>query len=145
MVKAANPVDTGETVTLTNGPTATTTYTVTTDYLVRPAGVLLVGSGAISATDALLLSYTKHASTRIESLMSSSISGELIIEGLNCAQSGAPVIIRVWSFKPSPAEAFQLISDEFASFTLNGKIAADNTQDPNSLYFQADVATDDGV
>lgn len=141
MVKTANPIDTGETVTVTTDP-AGTTYTADTDFEARSAGVFLLGAGSISASAALLVDYTKRASTRVEALMASSASGELIIEGLNCAQSGAPVVIRIWTFKPSPAEAFQLISEEFASFTLNGKCDADTTKGSSySQYFQADVAT----
>ena len=121
---------------------AGTTYTVDVDYEVNAAGIFLLGAGSISASDDLLVDYTPRLSTRVEALMSSSVSGELIISGLNCAQSGAPVIIRVWVYKPSPAEAFQLISEEFAEFSLSGKCDADTTKGSSfSQYFQADVAT----
>lgn len=143
-VKTANAIDLGTAPVVTSDP-AGTTYVADTDYIARSGGILILGSGSISASDPLLIDYTKIAAQKIEALMSASLSGELIIDGLNCVNLGSAVRVVVWNFKPSPAEAFALISEEFASFTLNGKADADPSQSPDSEYYEMIVATDDGV
>jgi hypothetical protein len=140
-VRTAYPINTEQTVTVTSDP-AGTTYTAGTDYDVRGGGIIIYGSGSISASAALLIDYTKIAATRVEALMSASVEREMIIEGLNCAQSGAPTVVQVYRAKPSPADAFQLITDDFAQATLTGKMDADTSKGSSvSQYFRADVAT----
>ncbi len=134
-------INTEGAVVVTTDP-AGTTYTVDVDYEVRSGGIMILGAGSISADAALLIDYVKIAATRVEALMSASVERVMIVEGLNCAQSGAPTRVTVHRAKPSPAEAFQLISEEFAAATLNGKMDADTSKGSSlSQYFVADVAT----
>jgi len=140
-VPTANMINTEQSVVVTTDP-AGTTYTAGTDYDVRSGGIIIYGSGSISADDALLIDYTKIAATRVEALMAASVEKVMIVEGLNCAQSGAPTRVTVHRAKPSPAEAFQLITEDFATATLNGKMDADTSKGSSySQYFVADVAT----
>ena len=140
-VPTTYPINTEQAVVVTTDP-AGTTYTAGTDYEVRSGGILILGAGSISASAALLIDYTKIAATRVEALMAATVEKVMIVEGLNCAQSGAPTRVTVHRAKPSPAEAFQLISDDFAAATLNGKMDADTTKGSSlSQYFVADVAT----
>ena len=140
-VRTAYPINTEQSVVVTSDP-AGTTYTAGTDYEVRSGGILILGSGSIGASTALLIDYTKIAATRVEALMAASVEKVMIIEGLNCAQSGAPTVVEIYRAKPSPAEAFQLITEDFAAATLNGKMDADTSKGSSvSQYFRADVAT----
>lgn len=140
-VATANMINTEQSVVVTTDP-AGTTYTAGTDYDVRSGGIIIYGSGSISASDALLIDYTKIAATKVEALMSASIEKEMIIEGLNCAQSGAPTRVTVYRAKPSPADAFQLITEDFATANITGKMDADTSKGSSvSQYFKADVAT----
>lgn len=145
MISAANAIKTSGTITVSSATSGGgTVYTGGgDDYTVHPGGIEyhLGGTGSLAGSETVYVNYTKRAATRIEALMSASVSKYLQIDGLNCAQSGAPVVVRVWSFSPSPTDAFQLISEEFASFTLNGKMVADTSKGASeSQYFQADVA-----
>ena len=148
MIKSANAIKTGGTITVSSATAGGgTVYTGGgDDYTAHVGGIeyILGGTGSLSGGETVYVNYTKWACTRIESLMTASIEKYLQIDGLNCAQSGAPVIIRCWRFKPSPTDAFQLISDEFAEFSMNAKLDADTTKGASvSQYFQADVATSD--
>jgi len=148
MIKTDATIKTGGTITVTSATGGGgTVYTGGgDDYTVHAGGIEyhLGGTGSLAGSETVYVNFTKRAVTQVESLMSASVTKYLQIDGLNCAQSGAPVVVRVWAFKPSPTDAFQLISEEFASFTLNGKLAADTSKGSSvSQYFQADVATTD--
>lgn len=141
LVKTAFLIDTAVAPVVTTDP-AGTTYTVDVDYEVLPTGILILSAGSISASAALLVDYTKEACTEVEAIMSSSLTGEILINAANCAQSGAPLSVEIFSASISPAEAFGVIGSEFAAATLTGKMQADTTKGTSvSQYFKAKFAT----
>jgi len=120
-----------------------TVYVEGTDYNVHVGGIEYILGGSLSGSETVYVNFTRRAVTTIEALMASSVERYMRVDGLNCAQSGAPVVIQMWRAKPAPAEAFQLIQEEFASFTLSGKMDADTSKGSSeSQYFKVHVATD---
>lgn len=132
-------IDTTQTVTVT-GPSATPTYTAGTDYSVTAAGITVLAGGSIASGANVEISYTKQAINVVEALMNSGSEFELYMDGVNEAQSSAPVRVWVKRFKPSPTQDLSLISEDFAQFPINGSVliydaAAANT----SKYFSIET------
>ena len=136
-------IDEDSTVTVSSATGgAGTVYVEGTDYNVHPGGIEYILGGSLSGSETVYVNFTKRAVTAIEALMTASVERYMRIDGLNCAQSGAPVVVQIWRAKPAPAEDFGLIQDEFASFTLSGKMDADTTKGTGeSQYFKVQVAT----
>lgn len=141
LVKTVFVIDTSVAPVVTSDP-AGTTYDVTDDYLVTPSGIIIVDGGAISASTALLVDYTKKAVDVVEALTTTAKEYELIFDGLNEAQSGTPVVITVHRFKPGPAADLAIIGDEFAELTLTGDSLKDTsiTSAGLSQYFKVQAA-----
>lgn len=126
LVETADIIDTTQTVTVTSDP-AGTTHVVDVDYTVSAAGIFIIAGGGISASDPLLVSYTKKAVDVIEALTASSQEHELLFDGLNEAQSGEPSVIKVHRMKFSPADGISAISDDFGAITLTGDALKDTS------------------
>lgn len=126
LVETAFIIDTDETVTVTSDP-AGTTYTAGTDYTVTAAGILIISGGGISAEDDLLITYTKKAVDVVEGVTTTAQEVELTFVGLNEAQSGTPVVVKVHRGKFSPTQELPLIGDEFAALELTGECLADTS------------------
>lgn len=141
LVTTASMIDTTQTVVLTTDP-AGTTYTEDTDYTVTAAGVVLLAAGSISNDEALLIDYTKKAHDLVQALTTSGGEYVMVFDGLNDAQSGTPVVVKMYRAKPSPAEGLPLIGDDFAANTVTGKIVKDTTVTTAGLsqYFKIAVA-----
>lgn len=126
LVTTAFVIDTSVAPVVTSDP-AGTTHVVDTDYTVGPAGITIIDGGGISASDPLLVSYTKEAVDVVEALTTTSQEYELVLDGLNEAQSGTPVVIKVHRAKFGPAADLALIGDEFAELTLTGDALKDTS------------------
>lgn len=126
LVKTANMIDTSVAPVVTSDPSGTT-YAVETDYTVSAAGITILSTGSISASTALLVSYTKKAVDIVQALTTSGGEHELIFDGLNEAQSGAPVVITVHRAKFGPAAELGAISDDFGAVELAGEALKDTT------------------
>jgi len=141
LVQVANVIDTDQTVTVTSDP-AGTTHVEGTDYTLTAAGIKILASGGISASDPLLISYTKKAVDVVEALTSAAGEYKLVFDGLNEAQSGAPFVVTVYRAKFGPAQDMSLIGDEFAELVLSADVLADAsiTGAGLSQYFNAKAA-----
>jgi hypothetical protein len=126
LVTTANVIDTDETVTVTSDP-AGTTYVADTDYTVSAAGIVILTTGSISASDPLLISYTKKAVDVVQALTTSAQEYTLDFVGLNEAQSGVPVVVKVHRAKFGPAADLAMIGDEFAVLALTGDALKDTS------------------
>jgi hypothetical protein len=126
LVETASMIDTDQTVTVTSDPSGTT-YTEDTDYTVSAAGIVVLSTGAMAASTGYLISYTKKAVDVIEALTGSAQDRRLVFDGLNEAQSGAPVKIVVHRNKFGPADEVTAIGDDFGAVTLNGEALKDTT------------------
>jgi len=136
LVLTANVIDTAETVTVTSDP-AGTTYTADTDYTVTSAGILILDSGSISASDDLLITYTKKAVDVVQALVNSGSEYEITFVGLNESQSDSPVVVTAHRVKFTPASEKQLIGDEFGNLVLEGEVLQDDTKNGTTVsqYF----------
>lgn len=140
LVKTAKMIDTAQAVTLTSDPSGTT-YVADTDYTVTKAGIVLLAAGNISASDALLVSYSNEATDLVQAIMTSGEEFHMVFDGLNDADSGKGVVVDIFKAKPTPGEGIGLISEEFASSSINGTIIKDTTKNgtTESQYYTIDM------
>lgn len=111
-----------------------TTQTVTivgevegTDFEVTPAGIKVLASGSITASQVLDISYTKKAHDIVQAFVNAAANRRIVLDGLNEAQGGSPVVVNVHRAKFGPAAETALIGDEFGEIALSGKALLDTT------------------
>jgi hypothetical protein len=126
LIKTANVIDTSKTVTVTTDPSGTT-YTEDTDYTVSAAGITPIATGSITASESLLITYDKKAVDVVQALTTSAQEFDMVLDGLNEAQSGVPVFINAFRAKFGGAQGLGFIGDEFAEIQLTGDILKDTT------------------
>ena len=109
--------------------------------VVSAAGVKVPADSAVitEATPATI-AYTSTVAQRIEPLIEPGAEYELLFDGLNEADSGRPVIVRVWRWKAPPAEELALIDGENPGKLLaKGEILADpNRPADESPFYRID-------
>lgn len=105
----------------------TTTYTVTTDYTVSPAGITPVVGGTMLATTAFKVDYTPKAGSAIEMLTAAAKEYTLMVDGLNEADSGKPVRTTLHRGKPAATSDMSLIGDDFATLPVEFELLPDST------------------
>ncbi|HBS41185.1 MAG TPA: hypothetical protein DEA26_00790 [Oceanospirillales bacterium] len=126
-----------------------TTYTEGDDYEVTGAGVLINSTGAIAtAIDALpdpttgldlLVDYTFADYQRIQPFTESGKTYELLLDGMNQAEDGLPVVITLWKVNVGVLTEWLLKGDSIASLPFAGKLLADKTKGQGeSAYLQID-------
>ncbi len=116
-------IDVTQNVTVTSEDDATT-YTLNDDYVVRPAGILAVEGGAITDASTIKVSYQSKAANALEALVTSGEEVDVVFDGVNDV-SGTPSVVTVFRWKPSPTAGLDLISDDFATFDVEGEVLAD--------------------
>lgn len=126
LVETTFVIDTSVAPVVTSDP-AGTTYVEDTDYTVTTAGIIILASGSITASAPLLISYTKKAVDVVEGATTSAQEVELVFVGLNEAQSGTPMVVKIHRAKFNPTDELALIGDEFGAITLSGEALADAT------------------
>jgi len=126
IIQTTDMIDTSIAPVVTSDP-AGTTYTVDTDYTVSAAGIVVLSTGTIPVSTALLISYTKKAVDVIQALTSSGQEYKLMLDGLNEAQSSAPTIIVVHRAKFGPSDEISAIGDDFGAITLGGDALKDTS------------------
>lgn len=118
-----NVVDTTVAPAVTDG--AATTYVEGDDYIVSAAGITVLAAGSIPAGGTLDVSYTRKAVDVIQSLVNSAAEYKLVFDGLNEAQSGAPVVVIIHRAKFGPTQGLPLIGDDFSSMEFTGDALKD--------------------
>lgn len=126
LVKTANMIDTAVSPVVTSDPSGTT-YVEDTDYTVSAAGITVLSTGSMAASTDFLISYTKKAVDVIQALTTTAQEYEIIIDGLNEAQSGTPVLITAFRCKPGSAQGLGFIGDDFAEIPLTFEVLKDTT------------------
>lgn len=122
------------------GPGGTPTYVAGTDYEVRPGGIFILASGAITDGATILVDYTKAAADVVEALVNSGKEYELVFAGLNEARSGKAVIVTAHRVKIGAAQNIGLIGDEYAQIEVSGKLLKDTTKTGGvSQYFKVEL------
>lgn len=136
--------DPANTLTVTIDPAGTPTVaTLDTDYTVTRAGVKIIKGGGIADGDTVDVAYTKAAQNIVQALVASAREFELVLNGLNEAQSGKAVMIRVHRIKFSPTSGLQLIGDEFAEASIEGSALIDTGVVGTGLSQYMEIAQED--
>lgn len=103
-----------------------TTYTVGTDYDVRPGGIYIPASGStITNTQSLKVDYAYALQDRVETLINAAKDYELFFDGLNEARSGKGVTVRLHRMKIGAAREVSLVGDDHAALEVSGKVQKD--------------------
>lgn len=139
LVPLAHP---GATAVVVTNEAATTTYVVDVDYEVRPGGLFILASGAITNAQALKVDYTFADYHRVEAMTTGAITLELHFEGLNEANSGKPVIVDIYRAQLSPTKALSLLGEKFADLEIEAELLKDTSKVGVgvSQYFRAKLA-----
>jgi len=139
-IPTSSPIDTTEPVTVVNGAT---TYVVDDDYTIGAGGITILAGGAIADGTTIEVSYTTIDHDTVEAVTSTAKEYELYFEGMNEAKDGRSVNVHAYRIKISPTDKLSLINDDFASFTVKGKLLRDNTKKGAGIskYFKVQVAT----
>jgi hypothetical protein len=134
LIRLAHPAPTAVSVKNDGG---TVTYTAGLDYEVRPGGIFILDSftGADGAT--VEVTYTYAAYDVVEALKASSVTLEMMFEGVNEADQGKPVLVDFWKVKIGGAKALGLITDDFAALEVEGALEADTSKGTDeSAYYR---------
>jgi len=123
--KMIDMTDPATTVTVKD-ETDTTTYVQGTDYEVTAAGLKILSTGSITDGEVLHVDYDNKGTNVLEALVESGSEVRVVLDGINDA-TGKPVTVKVHRWKPSPTTGLGLISDSFATFTIEGEVLADET------------------
>jgi hypothetical protein len=114
--------------------------TAGTDFFAYPGGLKFPTGSA--ATGTVYATYLKEAATRVEGLMAASSTKFLQLDLINKAGGGEPMVVRIWSFKPAPADDVPFISGDYAGPVMSGKADADTSRGSGvSQYFTIERAT----
>lgn len=119
--------------------TEVTTYVLGTDYDEDAVSgrIYIIPGGGISDGDEIHVTaynYTADTSTTVRSGVDNTIEGSLRFIG--DPATGPIWELEVWSVSMTPEGALGFISDDYAEFTLKGKVQADSTNHPTEPYFR---------
>lgn len=107
--------------------TAVTTYVKDTDYELANGGIVILSGGAINDGDTVKISYTKLASHVFEALAASALEYEMVFDGLNEFDSGAPTVINIHRAKFAFPSSFGVVSDDAVPIQIGGELLTDST------------------
>jgi formyltetrahydrofolate synthetase len=97
-------------------------------------------AGLVASTDTTLLSltvdYAYAAQNEVDALTSGMVNKYLRFEGLNTADTNAPVVVEVFKFSVDPLKEMAMISDTIQQFVLEGNVLADPLRTSGSKYFR---------
>lgn len=120
-----------------------TTYTAGTDYIFQHGGLFIPTTSTIAVpssptTPNIEVSYTEKAGNLVQALTNSAEELELVFLGLNEADSGSEVTVKVWRAKFAAAQSLNLIGDDYAALEMTGAALADSSKTGGtSQYFQS--------
>lgn len=97
-----------------------------TDYELTPSGILIIEGGNIDA-NGVLVSYTKAVAEQMEALVESGQEFLMVFDGMNEAQDGKAVNIRLHRIKFSPAQGLQFLGGEYGEVPIEFEVLSDAT------------------
>lgn len=87
------------------------------------------GSAVITEPTPATIAYTSTKAKRIEPIVEAGAEYKLVLDGLNEADSGRPVVVTIWRWKAPPAEELALIDAENPGKLLSkGEVLADTSR-----------------
>lgn len=141
LVKTTKPIDLAEDVTVTSDPVGTT-FEAGVDYEVVAFGVVVLPGGNISASDALLVTYTSKEVSRVQAIVTSSPEFELSLAAVNKAQQDIPLNLSLHRVKWQLPADLAFVSDEYGRIPLTGELLSDPTKTGTDIskFYVADIA-----
>lgn len=132
-------------ITSVTGPGGTPAYAEGTDYdlvdgqLYIPEGSTIVAPVAGAAN--VEVTYTYGAQEKVEALVDSNKQYELMFVGLNEAQSGKRVRVRLHKVSGGVLQEMALIGEDFGAGQVNGSLLSDSTKTGvgESKYFTVEA------
>lgn len=117
-----------------------TTYDVGDDYVFQNGGIFIPESSSIpvpaSGAPNIKVSYVNPAQTTVQALVNSAKQYEALFVGLNEAQSGKAVRVRVHKMSGGLMQQLGLIGDEYGAGEVSGSLQADTSKGAGeSRYF----------
>ena len=107
-------------------PTDGSYYEVNTAGLWVPDAATFAQISASNGIDALV-DYSYSAQNVVQALVNAGLEYEMLFKGLNEAQSGKPVIVRVHRVRFGPVAELGMIADDYGEIALNGDALKDST------------------
>jgi hypothetical protein len=116
------------------GANSAITYVLDKNYTVNGSSIYIMSAAeqtAAAATNSiadgavLSVAYSYAAQTETKAFKDSQKTYSLMFEGLNTADSNAPVVVTIPNFRPDPLKDLSLISNELQTFVLEGAALAD--------------------
>jgi hypothetical protein len=98
-----------------------------TDYIRRRGGIVILEGGDITAGDELDFSYTRLDGQRIQALLYTALDRALVFDGIN-ERTGKPWKAHFFNVSWAPADSFEFIGDDFATFTISGEVLRDEAR-----------------
>lgn len=128
-------------ITAVTGPSGTPTYTVDTDYEVRPGGIWIPTTSTITPGN-IEIDYTPMAGFVVEGLVNSGKEYRIVFGGLNEARSGKQTIIEAYRCRLGAARNLGFIGDEYGALEVAGKLLKDSSKSGGiSQYFRVTIAS----
>lgn len=125
---------------LFNGKSATvisSTGTTITLAIVTTGKTITIGTNKCAWSGmALTADYSWAQQQRVDAFTTGIPELYLRFEGLNTAESNAPVVVEVFKFAVDPTQDFSLISDQIQQFVLSGSVLKDSLQATGSQYYR---------
>jgi len=136
LATAAKPIS----AVVVTGTGGTPTYSATTDYEADLANgrIYILPTSSIADGTVLEIDYTKAAFVAGDMPKVSPFDATILgrMQAIGDPLNGPKLKVDLWRVKMSPDGAFPLIGDEFAEFSLRGKVLSDKVNHPNEPYGQ---------
>lgn len=103
------------------------TYIEGTDYTIGNSGIIPIAGGTLTDGQAVELTYTNRDAFDVETITAAGLEYKMVMDGLNEADSGKPVLITSHRVKINPAQALQLITEDFGTLPMTFDILKDSS------------------
>ncbi len=109
-----------------------------TDYIRKRSGIIPITGGAMTAAQAITVSYTKAKHLRVQALLSTSTEKAFMFDGIN-ERTNKPWCYKYHRVSWGIAKSIELIGEDFISYDVEGEgLAYSGITDPaKSQFYEA--------
>lgn len=109
-----------------------------TDYIRKRSGIIPITGGAMTAAQAITVSYTKAKHLRVQALLSTSTEKAFMFDGIN-ERTNKPWCYMYHRVNFGVAKSVELIGEDFISFEVEGEVLAYSgiTDPAKSQFYEA--------
>lgn len=109
-----------------------------TDYIRKRSGIIPITGGAMTAAQAITVSYTKAKHLRVQALLSTSTEKAFMFDGIN-ERTNKPWCYKYHRVNWGIAKSIELIGEDFISYDVEGEgLAYSGITDPaKSQFYEA--------